>query len=218
MWMSAVERARVYGIDISLLRSCLLRSPEERLRRACDNASSIAHLRSRSADYAGLLDRLLTSEARFILVGGMAAAAQGSAYIPNDLDVCYDTGPENLVRLASVLRPIHPRSRQSVDDGEFRIDVETLSGNPLLSLRTDAGDLDLLACIDGVGGYRDCLAVSEPIPWGSKHLRVLAIEGLIVAKENWMTSGETGPLMALVALLDLSRGGDERQIPTTQCL
>ncbi|HEU4557043.1 MAG TPA: hypothetical protein VFS20_04310 [Longimicrobium sp.] len=104
---------RAYGIDISLLRSCLERPPEERLRMACGNTTAIARIRRRSADYVGLLDRLLASNARFVVVGSMAAAAQGSAYIPNDLDICVDTTPENVEVLASVLQPLHPRNTPS---------------------------------------------------------------------------------------------------------
>jgi hypothetical protein len=211
MWMGAVERARAFGIDISLLRSCLLRSPEQRLRMACDDATGIAHFRRRSADYSGLLDRLLASEVRFVLVGSMAAAALGSAYIPNDLDICYDTTRENVETLLPVLQPIHPRARNSGE--EQVLDADAILLNPLLALRTDEGDLDLLAGVDGVGDYRECFAVAEKIPWSGMNIPVLAVEGLIVAMETHPLPGETGPLMALQALWDLRQPGNQQQCP-----
>lgn len=214
MWIGAVERARAYGIDISLLRSCLLRPPEERLRMACDNATGIARFRGRSADYAGLLDRLLACKASFILVGSMAAAAQGSAYVPNDMTICFDTAPETADTLASVLQP-HARG---VHDGDERhVDVSADFREPPLALRTDEGDLNLLTHVEGIGSYNECLAVSESIPWGETRVRVLAIEGLIVALENRLTPDETGPLMALGALLYLCREGNQRLTPSIQC-
>jgi hypothetical protein len=217
MWIGAVERARAYGIDISLLRSCLLRPPEERLRMACDNATGIARFRRRSADYAGLLDRLLACKASFILVGSMAAAAQGSAYVPDDMTICFDATLETADTLASVLQPIHPHARGADDGDEWHIDVSADFWEPPLALRTDEGDLNLLAHVEGIGDYNECLAVSESIPWGETRVRVLAIEGLIVALENRLTPDETGPLMALGALLYLCREGNQRLTPSIQC-
>jgi hypothetical protein len=46
---------------------------------------------------------------------------------------------------------------------------------------------------------------------------VLALEGLIVAIENRLTPEETGPLVALGALLYLFREGDQRPTPSIQC-
>jgi hypothetical protein len=132
---------------------------------ACDNATDVARFRRRSADYARLLDRLLAGEANFILVGSMAAATHGSAYIPNDLDICFDTAPENVDKLACALQPIRPRARLTDAGDERHIDVRTDLLEPRLTLRTDEGDLELHAQVEGLGDYRECLAVSESISW-----------------------------------------------------
>jgi hypothetical protein len=134
------------GFDISLLRSCLERTPESRLRLACGNATCVAHVRRRPADFETLLDRLVSGEARFVLVGSMAAAAHGSAYVPNDLDLCYESGDDNLERLARVLNPINPQPLDGASEGAC-LDATTFRRSPDLALRTGHGDVDLLATV-----------------------------------------------------------------------
>jgi hypothetical protein len=41
----------------------------------------------------------------FIIIGGMAAVAHGSAYLTLDLDLCYSRKAENLEKLAQALAP-----------------------------------------------------------------------------------------------------------------
>ncbi|HET7234743.1 MAG TPA: hypothetical protein VFJ16_32315 [Longimicrobium sp.] len=203
MELTTIDRARAYGLDIGLLRSCMLRSAEERLSMACGNASDIARVRRRPGDFVALLDRLVASEARFVLVGSMAAAAHGSAYIPNDMDICYDTAVENVRSLTSALMPINPRPADG-SDWDFSFNDESVAANhPLLPLRTVEGDLDLFACVDGVGGYGECLAASERIPWKNSHVRALVPEALIVSLENRLELAMLGPLLALQAIIRL---------------
>jgi hypothetical protein len=38
---------------------------------------------------------LCEAEVAFIVIGGMAAVAQGSAYVTADLDICYQRHPQN---------------------------------------------------------------------------------------------------------------------------
>ena len=205
MGIGAVGRARAWGLDISLLRSCLERTPESRLRLACGNATAVARIRRRPADFEALLDRLVIGKVRFVLVGSMAAAAHGSAYVPNDLDICYDAGDETLVRLASVLNPIDPRPLQDDLVARSCLDATTFRRSPDVALRTRQGDLDLLAAVVGMGDYADCLAASEPVEWGATAVRVLAPEGLIIALEVRDDATETGPLLPLQAARELNR-------------
>jgi hypothetical protein len=62
---------------------------------------------------------LSRAQVEFIVVGGVAARAHGSARLTNDLDVVYRRTPENIERLASALAPHAPgwgqgRGRQVV--------------------------------------------------------------------------------------------------------
>lgn len=56
-------------------------------------------------DFSGLLRALAEAGVEFILVGGAAATAHGSARLTLDVDVVYRRTPENLARLANVSLP-----------------------------------------------------------------------------------------------------------------
>lgn len=62
----------------------------------------------------------------FVLIGGVAIFAHGSAYLTQDLDVCYRRSKENMERLTKALEPYHPRLRGAPDNLPFRFDAETI--------------------------------------------------------------------------------------------
>ncbi len=59
-------------------------------------------------DFSGLLAALADAGIRFVLVGGLAGVAHGSARVTQDVDVVYARDPENLRRLAAALAPHRP--------------------------------------------------------------------------------------------------------------
>jgi hypothetical protein len=63
-----------------------------------------------------VLTALCKAEASFILIGGMAAVAQGSAYVTADLDLLYERQSSNYSKITAALRPFNPRLR-GVDPG-----------------------------------------------------------------------------------------------------
>ena len=50
-----------------------------------------------------ILSTLVARGIRFVLVGGVAATIHGSARFTNDIDLCYDTAPDNVDRLVALL-------------------------------------------------------------------------------------------------------------------
>ena len=101
--------------------------------------------------FASMLSGLIRSKVRFVVVGGLAAAAHGSSRVTNDLDICYDTADANIRALASVLASwsAYPRG---VEKGlSFIMDERTLRSAPILTLTTKEGDIDVLDKIAGVG-------------------------------------------------------------------
>jgi hypothetical protein len=52
----------------------------------------------------------------FVLIGGIAARAMGSAHLTDDYDVCYARERVNYDRILSALAPLHPRPRFPVGD------------------------------------------------------------------------------------------------------
>jgi len=106
-------------------------------------------------DYAALLRALHDHGARFIIVGGAAATAHGSARLTQDLDIVYDRSRENLARLVAALAPHQPYLRGAPAGLPFRFDAETLRNGLNFTLTSKLGDVDLLGEITGGGGYRE---------------------------------------------------------------
>jgi predicted nucleotidyltransferase len=132
--------------------------------------------------FADLLRALASADVEFILIGGVAAAAHGSARSTQDLDVVYARGNENLARLVEALRPHHPYLRGAPPGLPFRLDVETLEAGLNFTLTTDLGWIDLLGEITGGGGYQDLVSHSIAIEVFGLHCRVLDLDALIRAK------------------------------------
>ena len=59
-------------------------------------------------DFEALLAVLAEHEVAFILVGGVAAIAHGSAHLTQDLDIVYQRSPDNLQRLVAASQRINP--------------------------------------------------------------------------------------------------------------
>jgi hypothetical protein len=71
-----------------------------------------------------ILTSLSDAGVAFVIIGGMAAVAQGSSYVTADLDICYQREPENLQRLSQALHPFRPRLRDVPADLPFIFDAE----------------------------------------------------------------------------------------------
>jgi len=103
------------------------------------------------------LERLLASlhngGVAFILVGGVAARAHGSARLTQDVDVVYARDDGNLERLARALRPLKPYLRGAPPGLPFAWSEATIRAGLNFTLTTTAGDIDLFGEIIGGGGY-----------------------------------------------------------------
>jgi hypothetical protein len=150
-----------------------------------------------------LLVALVEEKIDFVVVGGVSGAIHGSPYVTNDLDVCYDTAPANLTRVARLLARLKAYPRESESGLPFTPDVRALRTTPVMTLRTIEGDLDLLDRIGGVGMYQDTVESSEEITAFSLRFRVLTLDGLIRARRAAARPKDLAQLPALEALADL---------------
>lgn len=112
-------------------------------------------------DFERLLATLTDAEVEFIVIGGFAATAHGSAHLTVDLDVVYRRTPANIARLARALEPLQPYLRGAPPGLPFRFDVETIQQGLNFRLVTQAGDLDLLGEATGGGTWEALLPRSE---------------------------------------------------------
>ena len=74
-------------------------------------------------DFPGLLRTLAEARVEFIIVGGAAATAHGSARLTQDLDVVYARERSNLERLAAALAPHEPYLRGAPEGLPFDLDA-----------------------------------------------------------------------------------------------
>lgn len=134
------------------------------------------------------LDRLLSAladaDVQFILIGGVAARAHGSARFTQDVDVSYARAPENLARLQQALAPYAPYLRGAPAGLPFEWSVATLQRGLNFTLTTSIGDIDLLAEIPGGGRYEDLLPHSSPITVFGRQIRLLDLPWLIHVKRS----------------------------------
>ena len=108
-------------------------------------------------DFGALLATLARHEAAFIVVGGAAAVAHGSARLTQDLGIVFERSPENLDRLMSALAERKPYLRGAPPGLPFIWDGATLARGLNFTLVTSLGDIDLLGEIPGGGTYADLL-------------------------------------------------------------
>lgn len=105
--------------------------------------------------YADLLKCLSLGGVRFIVVGGVAAFAHGSARFTADVDVVYARDAENIARLAAALAPLSPYPRGAPPGLPFLWDAQTIAHGLNFTLITSLGEIDLLGEIVGGGQYTD---------------------------------------------------------------
>jgi len=204
------------GVDLTLLRENLRKSLEERWQDACQGSIIFEAFRQselpytkrkegrRMLDAQAIVRRLTEQHVEFVVVGGLAMIARGSAYLTKDLDICYKRTPDNLAALVVALAPLHSYLRGAPPGLPFNVDVPTLQAGLNFTFITDCGDLYLLGEVSGVGDYAQVLAQSsEELMFGMK-VRVLSLDGLIAAKKAAGRNKDHGHLLELLELKKMS--------------
>ncbi len=150
-----------------------------------------------------MLTGLVNARVVFVVVGGVAGSAHGSAHVTNDLDICYDAAPANLERLATLLAAWKAYPRDVEPGLPFFMDTRTLRTTPVLTLRTTEGALDVLDNIAGVSEYAAVRKHSETVRAFSVSFRILDLPTLIVAKRAAGRPKDMAHLPELEAILAL---------------
>ena len=133
-------------------------------------------------DFAALLKALSEAQVRFIVVGGVAAAAHGVARLTVDLDIVYDRSPDNLDALVKALGAAQAYLRGAPPGLPFRFDAETLRRGLNFTLSSKLGDIDLLGEITGGGGYAELLPHSITLRLYGIECHCLGLRRLIQVK------------------------------------
>jgi hypothetical protein len=133
-------------------------------------------------DPLSLLETLARRKVRFVVVGGIAGRLLGSPTVTRDLDICHARDAANLRALAAVLAELHAQLRGADPGLPFHADARTLRAGDAFTLKTDAGDLDLLGTPAGTDGYADLARTATLMDLGGVQVLVAAVDDLIRMK------------------------------------
>jgi hypothetical protein len=130
-----------------------------------------------------VIERLNKSGVKFVIIGGFAGVVHGCTYVTQDIDICFDFSVDNLLALQEALKGLHPVHRMTPQRLKLKLTAENCAGFKNLYLDTDAGQVDCLAYIQGLGNYEEVKAHSEIRDLGGGlRIRVLTIDSLIKAR------------------------------------
>lgn len=115
-------------------------------------------------DPYAMLKALDRHRVTYIVIGGFARVIHGTDELTRGVDIVPSMRPENLRRLEEAL---HDLSAQREDGEELRLG-ENEALDPVIALRTDAGELKIVPEPEGTRGYDDLrrAATREPLGQG----------------------------------------------------
>jgi hypothetical protein len=144
---------------------------------------------------------------RYVVIGAIAAIAQGYPLNTGDLDVTPARAPDNLERLAAALRDLDARLRVPGDDSgvAFPIDANYLGDVDSWTLLTKHGDLDVLFAPSGTRGYPDLHRSSVTIQIAGGEAEIAALLDVIRMKEAAGRPKDLAQLPALRQTLEIVR-------------
>ena len=157
-------------------------------------------------DFRALLTLLVGAQVEFIIVGGAAATAHGSARLTQDLDVVYRRTQGNVSRLFQALTPHKPYLPGAPPGLPFNFDERTVQNGLNFTLATDLGALDLLGEITGGGRYEDLLSYSISLRLYGVECLCLGLECLIRVKRAAGRPKDLEGLAELEAVLEEQKG------------
>jgi predicted nucleotidyltransferase len=131
---------------------------------------------------SGILARLAAGGVDFVVIGGYAAIAHGSAQQTNDIDVCFAQDDANLRVLGQALVDMQARLRGVDEDVPFVPDERTLRHVELFTLDTLHGPIDLLAVPEGVPDYPTLRGRADRVEVAGVAVLVASLEDLLSMK------------------------------------
>lgn len=164
-------------------------------------------------DPSRILEVLHRHDVAFVVIGAVAAIAQGYPLPTEDVDVTPARDPGNLERLAAALVELGAKMR--LPDGgelEFPIEAGFLAGNESWTLATHFGPLDLVFMPAGTRGYDDLRRGAIELELGAPVL-VAALIDVIRSKEAAGRLKDQAQLPALRQTLEVIRDREQREKP-----
>jgi len=137
----------------------------------------------RVVDLSVLLKGLNEAGVEFILVGGLAAVAQGVPVTTFDLDIVHRQTDENIKKLLKFLKSIDAYQRRP-DNKVIEPDERDLKEKGRVLLMTRFGPLDVLAAIEKGRGFEELLPDTVEIEFRSHRVYVLSLDTIVELKRG----------------------------------
>jgi hypothetical protein len=160
-----------------------------------------------SQTYIDLLTRLVKAQVRFVLIGGYACIVHGGTQTTEDVDVCCDFAPENLLRLQQALTDLNPVHRMTPQRLPLSITSENCHNLKNLYLDTDLGQLDCISVVQGLGDFSQIEQMCETIDAEQTQLKVLNRDALIKSKKAMDRPRDREAVRQLEAIKKMEAGG-----------
>lgn len=157
---------------------------------------------SRAYDFRPALLALADAAVDFVVIGGIAGQAHGSALLTFDLDVAYSRSPENLERLAAALREMDARLRGAPEDVPFLLDARALAAGANFTFATDHGSVDILSDPAGAPPYQRLREDAITIEVAGRRVLVASLDHLIAMKSATGRAKDTNAAMEYRVLAD----------------
>lgn len=171
-----LDECALNGVDLCELVRNLSRRVPERVK-ATDSVIIRRNI-------VRLLQELTRRRIQFVLIGGLAARIYGCSHTTTDLDICHSRNPENLERLAEMLRDLGATFRRMPVHVPPALEAATLATETDFVFDTPYGHFDLIGEFTGVGAYAEACEGAIAVNLVRKPLRILSLPKLIAAKKS----------------------------------
>ena len=160
-----------------------------------------------------ILGALQRNDVRYVVIGAVAAIAQGSPLPTEDIDVTPARDIANLERLAAALRELDARLRvpDKPEGVAFPFDPTYLAGNEIWNLTTPHGDLDLVFVPAGTEGYEDLKRDAILVDFGAVQAPMASLVDVIRSKQASSRAKDHAQLPALRQTLELVRRRERQE-------
>lgn len=130
-----------------------------------------------------VLERFAEADVDFVVIGGVAGGIHGSSFGTYDVDLAYSREPENLEKVAELLRSLNARLRGAPSGLPFLLDAQTLKAGANFTFTTSLGAIDLRGDPAGAPPYERLRAAATVIDVRGHDVRVASLDHLIAMKE-----------------------------------
>jgi hypothetical protein len=119
----------------------------------------------------------------FVVIGGLAGRAWGSAYVTEDTDIVYARDDDNLGRLAAALLEMNAHLRAAPRDVPFLLDAKSLRNGLNFTFDTEHGSFDILGEPTGAPPYAMLREGASRMEIAGAEVLVASLDHLIAMKE-----------------------------------